>query len=361
MPLPARVAPAVRDMNAILCSMPGCGIRNHHLPSCPDWEKCWGCQPARAVDGLNLCQRDIDRLPDNATRAAKVHADLAHVLIRRGRGEESRGSSSGAPIPDDDVSAARDAIKDELLGLVRRISRTRGVSMPEVRVAMGATVARTRFDGSVVTDDHGTVLTRTSVRPSAALETLALFVGKHAQWIAALPDAGQVAWNLREIARPGSDAFRLAYPSGTTRMFIGDCPLILTDLDGNESVCDTRLYWDGDKPLIQCDGCLTDETIEQWQRWIVGEHGGQVDCLAAAADLSLRWSRPVDPSLLRKWAQRARAAGRELMVMEPDPDRPDHERPKRGEKRRVLYELAAVWEEARRIWGEEAATGRRAA
>jgi hypothetical protein len=350
-------------MSSVLCALPCCAIRNRHLPSCPGWEKCWGCQPARAADGLNLCERDLDRIPEHATRAAKVYADLAQTLIRRGNGGESRGSSSGAPIPDEDVSAARAQIRETLLGLARRICRERGVSMPGARVAMGATIIRTRFDGSTVTDEDGNVMTRTAVRPSTPMEPLAAFVGTHKRWIAALPDAGAVAEQLRELARPGSDAWRLAYPSSTSRLYIGDCPWLVTDLDGVESVCATRLYWDGEAPLIRCEGCETDETIEQWQRWIVGEHGGEVDNFAAAADLSLRWSRPVDPSLLRKWAQRARLAGREIMVLELDPADPVgvKMRPRRDEKRRVLYDLAAVWDEARRIWGDQPQVGRRVA
>ena len=350
-------------MSPVLCALPGCAIRNRHVSDCADWDACWGCLPARADDGLILCQRDTGRIGESATRDARVYDDLGKVLIRRGRGGEVRASSTGAPIPDEDVTAARADIRDTLLRVARWIAAQRGVSMPEARVVMGATVARTRYDGSAVVDRDGNAVTYTSVRPSTPLETVAQFISLHARWIAAQPDAGKIAWELRELARPGSDAWRLAYPSATSRLYIGECPLIVTDLNGEESVCGTRLRWDGDAPLIRCEGCETDETIEQWQRWIVGEHGGHVDNLAAAADLSLRWSRVVDPSLLRKWAERARRTGRELMVLEPDPTDPEgmRTRPVRDGRRRVLYDLAAVWEEARRIWGDQPTTERRVA
>lgn len=346
-----------------LCAASFCHIPRKHLPDCPDWAACRGCQPARADDGLNLCPRDTTGIAQDAVRLGRLHADLAATLIQSGRDGEHRGSSTGAPVPDDDVADARDAIWGTLLGLARRISHERGVHMPPSRVAMGTVRTATRFDGSTLLDQYGAPVTRIVVRPSTALEPVAAFVAKHALWLAAQPDAGKIADQLRELARPGGEPYRLAYPGKTTRLYIGDCPLLVTDLEGAESICGTRLYQYPDQPLIDCDGCGTQETVEQWQRWIVGEHGGQVDAYAAAADLSMRWCRPVDPALLRQWAHRARAAGRELMVLELDPDDPDgkRQRPARDERRRVLYDLATVWQEARRMWGEQPNLGRRTA
>jgi hypothetical protein len=346
-----------------LCVASHCHIPRHHTPDCPDWDACAGCQPARADDGLLLCIRCTTRLGQDAERAGRIYAELANSLIRSGVGGEHRGSSTGAPVPDDAVADAREDLWDALVTLARRISHERGVTMPPARVAMGAVRIATRFDGSTVLDRNGQPVTRTVVRPSTALESVSAFVSLHAGWLAAQPDAGKIADQLHDLGRPGGEPWRLAYPSRATRLYIGDCPVTLADLDGNQSTCGERIYLEPDQPLITCPGCEMQETVEQWQRWIVGEHGGQVDAYAAAADLSMRWCRPVDPALLRQWAHRARGAGRELMVLELDPDDPAgiRHRPVRDEKRRVLYDLATVWQEARRMWGDQPNVGRRLA
>src|SRR5207244_1041955 len=106
-----------------------------------------------------------------------------------------------------------------------------------------------------------------------------------------------------------------------------------------------------DAPLILCAGCGTEETVEQWQRWMVPAGQGVVDAYAAAADLSLRWCRPVDPAAIRQWASR----GRVCPVMEADPG--DHrgirERPVRDRRGRTLYALDELRAYARSIWGDE--------
>ncbi|WP_422744311.1 hypothetical protein ACN27B_08615 [Micromonospora sp. WMMD754] len=131
---------------------------------------------------------------------------------------------------------------------------------------------------------------------------------------------------------------RLAYPAGSDRLYIGDCPLVLVDLDGVESVCGERLYVYGAHHLVHCAGCDTEETVEWWQKQLVGEAGALVDAYAGAADLAMRYNRPVDPGLIRKWASLDKV-----------------QRHGRDGKRRTLYDVAELRAYAAQVWTEVAA------
>ncbi|MEU4772950.1 hypothetical protein [Micromonospora sp. NPDC023644] len=254
-------------MTSTLCIADHCGITGQHAEGCTD-TKCRGCLPRPAADGLRLCEVDTRRLAEDARTAAVLHEELALTLIRRGRGGERVASSSlSAPVPDDEVMEARQAIRATLVSLVRIIADERGLHLPADEVsALGA------------------------------------YVAHHAVWLAAHGAADEHARDLRDIAGDPRTR-RLAYPAGTDRLYIGDCPLIVADLDGaNPGPCGTRLHAYGDQPFVQCTGCGTEETVEWWQRQLVGEAPVEVDAYTAAADLSLRHRREVTPAMLRKWA-----------------------------------------------------------
>ncbi|MEU6204577.1 hypothetical protein ABZ814_13430 [Micromonospora musae] len=250
-----------------LCVADHCGIPNRHGEHCPGGD-CRGCLPRQAADGLYLCEVDTRRLAEDARTAAVLHEDLTLVLMPGGwaRGERVASSSTGAPSVDAEVVEARSAIRATLVSLVRIIAAERGSHLPV-----------------------------------DAIEALAAYVAHHAAWLAAHGAAGEHSRDLRDIAGDPRTR-RLAYPSGNDRLYIGDCPLKVTDLDGVESVCVARLYAYGDQPLILCGGCGTEETVEWWQHRIVGEATRLVDAYAGAAELAMRHARPVDPALIRKWA-----------------------------------------------------------
>lgn len=304
--------------NASTCAAPHCGIRNRHRDDC-DETTCIGCLPRWAADGLHLCWVCVRRISEDAHRAAELHEDLTLTLIhRRAPGERTSGSGDRAPAVDGEVVEARTAIKVTLVSLARLIAEQRGFSIPDDSVPQ-----------------------------------IAEFVARSAEWLAAHPLAGDHANDLRDIVSDPR-TWRLAYPARSDRLYIGDCPLTLVDLDGNQSVCGTRLYQLADEPLVHCPGCDTDETIEWWQRKIAGDAGGWVDAYALAAHLSMRWKRPVDPGTIKKWGQRTGATGVE----------PKHHVEVRGEeqvkvvdrddKGRALYDLNAALDYARRTWGEPA-------
>jgi hypothetical protein len=306
-----------------LCQVPGCGARGQHRPDCADGDACRGCAPRQAADGLRLCALHAERIAEDALEAPNLHEALGRVLIRPGsQGERTTGGATGAPVPDDAVMDARHAIRSALISLTRLVAGQRGLSTPRLRRG-----AHTWVDTS----------------PAA----LGRYVARHALWLAAHRDAADHAMLLNAVTR--GPVRRLAYPSRPDALYIGDCPLVWVDEAGAEYVCGTRLYQSAARPLVRCPGCGTDETIEQWQRWIVGDIGPVADAYAIATYLTLRWMRPdVDASLLRQWAHRGRIVP--LMRPDPTPTEPDRLGPVRDERGRVLYEVAGVVAYAERIW-----------
>lgn len=298
----------------ILCVAAHCGIPHHHTDDCTD-PGCRGCLPRLVADGLRLCEVDTRRLAEDAHTAARLHDDLALRLMPGGRGgEKVATSSSGAPTVDGEVVEARSAIRATLVSLCRLIAEERGSHLP-----------------------------------ADATEALGAYVAHHAVWLAAHGAAGEHARDLRDIASDPRTR-RLAYRAGSDRLYIGDCPLIVRDLEGVESVCGTRVYQYGERQLIGCDGCGTDETVEWWQREIVGDASATVDAYAAAADLALRFHRPVDPALIRKWASmEARKAERNETYV------PRVHRCGKDGKQRTLYDLKELREYAERVWAAVAA------
>ncbi|MFD6770610.1 hypothetical protein ACFWC6_30805 [Micromonospora chalcea] len=289
-------------MHQHLCVAEHCYTPRQHGPACPGGD-CRGCLPRLAADGLRLCEVDVRRLAEDARTAAVLHEDLALTLIRRGRGgEKVAGSSSGAPVPDDEVMEARSAIRATLVALCRVILNERGIGWPADEVT-----------------------------------AMSAYVEQHHVWLAAHPAADEHAGDLRDIASDPRTR-RLAYPAGSDRMYIGDCPLELTDLDGVQSVCGERLYVHGAHHLVHCAGCDTEETVEWWQKRLVGEATALVDAYAGAADLAMRYNRPVDPGLIRKWASLDKV-----------------QRRGRDGRRRTLYDVAELRAYAAQVWTEVAA------
>lgn len=301
--------------HGLLCAAPHCGIRNRHTDICDD-AACTGCQPRPAADTLRLCWVCTRRMPEDARKAAALHTDLAFSLIHtRKPGERTSGSGDRAPAVNDAVVEARTAIRVTLVDLAKLITGQRGFHLPD--------------DG---------------------VHALAGLIATSAEWLAAHPDAGQHAHCLRDIASDGR-TWRLAYPSSSDRLYIGECPLELVDLDGGSEVCGTRLYQTADEPLVHCPGCGTDETIEWWQRRIAGESAGWVDAYALAAHLSMRWKRPVEPGTVKKWALRDHIEVKHHIEVRGKEQVKVIERDGKG---RTQYDLHAAIAYARTVWGNPA-------
>lgn len=295
-----------------------CGMRGRHSPDC-EGDECRGCLRRPAADGLRLCEVHTERIGEDAQVAAELYRDLCLMMIRQGGvNERTSGSSTAAPVPDDAVMDARHAIRSTLVRLTRIIVDERGITAPTVTI-----------------EGHRFVDTATA--------TLSGFVARHAQWLAAHRDAGRHSRDLHDATHGPVRA--LAYPHGSDRLYIGDCPLIVAD----EQPCGTRLYQRPDQPLVTCAGCGTQDTIEQWQRWIVGEAEAVIDAYAIAAHLAVRWMRPVDAALIRKWASRGHI--NPVTRLDQQPGGEDHESIERDHRGRTQYRIAEVMAYAEAAWG----------
>lgn len=325
-----------------LCVNPRCAIRGRHQPDC-GIDDCWGCLPRPAADGLRLCQVCTERLGEDIAEAADLYAALGDRLAHPGSAGAGVRTVPGSRQPDQATVEARAGIQATVVMLAKLVSAERGFSLPS-RWRVRQQELPTGFIGPP---------NRYRVRQAlTGVADLAAFVGASVEWLAAHPRAGEHAADLHRVARDGR-VRGLAYPSGGDRLYIGDCPLLVSDINGeNERLCGTRLYQYADQPLIQCEGCGTDETIEQWQLWVVGEAGGVVDAYAAAAALALKWMRPVDPAQIRLWAHRGHVAP--LTEPDPQPGRTDASRVRRDGRGRTLYDLAACRAYAEQIWGRPA-------
>jgi len=341
-----------RPTTAPPCANPGCYLPRRHRSECdrqdgPD--ACRGCLPAQAAPGLRLCDR-CARCDDPAkcggclvhdpVTAATLHRDLAVQLRRAGHGEHTSGSRDCSPGVDAGVVEIRAQIATTLRRIAKLIQVSRGFSVP------GRWVVDRRPPGFI-----GPMWRHWYADTS--MQALSAFVARSAEWLAAHPDAGKHAADLRAISH--GRVWALAYPSGPTSIYIGQCPLMVTyvteDLGGKQLLapgrCDERLDWDGKTALITCPGCDTAETVEWWQREIVGETGGVVDAQMAASWLSLHWYRDVRPSVVANWASRGKLA--RLMA---EPERPGVEpKPRRDERGHVLFSLADVKACAEKMWG----------
>lgn len=305
-----------------------CAMRGRHDPQCAE-DDCGGCLRRQAADGLRLCDVHAERIAEDARSAPELYRDLCLVLVRGGgETERTSGSSTAAPVPDDAVMDARIAIRTTLIRLARVIVDERGIAAPSVLV------------GGRVFADTGT----------AALGDL---VARHASWLAAHRDAARHSRELRAVV--GGPVRALAYPHGSDRLYVGDCPVIVAEVDGREVACGTRLHQRADQPLITCTGCETQETIEQWQRWIVGgEAVGVCDAYAIAAHLAVTWMRPVDAGTIRQWAHRGHV--QPLTRPDPTPAEPDRVAVVRDHRGRTQYRVAEVTAYAERAWGRPYAT-----
>lgn len=303
----------------MLCVNPTCTTRGRHSQPC-DGTNCPGCHPRQAADGLNLCATCTTRISTDATDAAKLWTDLAHQLIPTGGHSERVARSDGPPAPNASVIDARTGIHNTLTTLARMICEERGVTIP-------------------TTTRGGHAYADTS--PGACADLIA----SHSVWLAAHPAADEHAQDLHQAARDPSTR-ALAYPATRRdRIYIGPCPVILVGDDGSREPCGTRLYQSATQPMVTCPTCGVTDTIEQWQRWIVGECDGTAPAEMIATYLSVRWARPVDQSLVRKWSS----------LKKVEPILGEDGRPARDDRRRVLYQLSVVEAYARTLWGEPAA------
>ena len=290
----------------LLCCAPHCGLRGRHTDNCDepacakkphDGSCCRGCLPRRAADGLRLCHVDTRRISEDTRTAATLYLDLEPMLIpNSGRSQRITGHGS-APAPRDEAVEARSAIRATLVSLARLIADERGFDLP-----------------------------------ADEIPAIAAYIVTSADWLAAHPAAGVHAKDLRDIAGD-TRTWRLAYPVGSDRLYLGLCPHPVTGDNGGVRLCEQRIYAIRDEPLVACQRCGTSDTVEQWQRWMVGDLTGVVTLYAAAAILTREYGRDVHAEQLRKWTRAGRVA--------------THGRDTQG---RTLVDLDEIRRHAEHIW-----------
>lgn len=171
----------------VLCLLATCRVPGRqHRDGC-DGERCT-CLRARAADGLRLCQRDTERIGQDAITLAELHGELAlRLLGGTGMGERVGGTPDDTRIPNAAAVEVRTEIRHVLVAWCRLIAEERGFLLPPDTVeAMGA------------------------------------YVMVSATWLAATEYADEVASELGELRRR---AWGIAYPSGTRAIDIAPCPM----------------------------------------------------------------------------------------------------------------------------------------
>jgi hypothetical protein len=190
-----------------LCVRPGCTARGYHVEGC-DTEDCQGCQPRLALDGLNLCQRDVEGIATDAARAAELRAALAKALSGSGQpGEKTSGTADKGLKINERAVEMRATIRHTLVSWSLLITEERGFSLPTKRVVQPLPRG---FIGpprliSVVDDSD---------------RALADLIARSATWLAAHPAAGEAANELRDLV---TQAHSIAYPSGTRVFEVAPC------------------------------------------------------------------------------------------------------------------------------------------
>lgn len=192
----------------VLCANALCPpYRGDHTPACladPD-TKCDGCLPRVAADGLRLCTLCARRLAEDPATLATRYRDLERVLTGAGKAGGEHVSHGGRD-PNMQLNGqavdARTRIRYELTGLVRLIVDERGVR-PPTRLMVAH-----RPDGFI----GPMPLVRYA---DTSVSALARMLGRHAEWLAAHPAAGEHAAILRTVAR---ETYAVAFPAGT-RLF----------------------------------------------------------------------------------------------------------------------------------------------
>lgn len=90
----------------------GCRYRGVHVEGCPGDDICRGCAPARAVEGLNLCRKDLDRLRTTLSDAAdlcghiRTLMDPAKATQFGEKLAKGKPPTAPAPVPADMIDAA---------------------------------------------------------------------------------------------------------------------------------------------------------------------------------------------------------------------------------------------------------------
>jgi len=321
-------------VTTLLCASPHCALPGLHLVDPDpehDEETCRGCLPARAADGLYLCQRCAGLVKQDAWGAASLYVDLEEAMAsaapRPSDGSSHVGMPSGVDLHPIAVEA-RGIIRSTLVSLCRMVAEELGIALP-----------------------------------ADTVPEMAKYLARHARWLAAHPAAGEIAGELRDVVTD-SRTRRVAYAVPNDRILIGLCNQVCEAASGELVVCGARLW---SRPpdvgtlheeVIVCPNCGTGGTV-RWWRWelCASIDGMEVfDAYEAAAYLSWRWAREVQPGLIWQWGRRYPDAGMLRQLVDVTPlgamERVFIEgQPLKDRQGRVLFVRAMLEQRSVKMWG----------
>ncbi len=202
-----------------------CVSRGFHADDCPGGD-CQGCVPRLAADGVLLCRWHLAKLGEDPVEMANLYDEIGLRLAGSGSaGEKTSGTPNRGLAINERAVETRDYIRAVLRGWAEMICEELGVT-----------------------------------RPVDEVRTVAEFVARHANWLAASAAAADASNELRDWVRR---AYSVAYPSGSRVFEVAGCPM--HDCDGTIRAIVRRT----DALLPSSLVCDTDES-HTWpaDRWL---------------------------------------------------------------------------------------------
>lgn len=286
-----------------LCAIPGCRIRNRHLPACED-EKCGGCLPRLADDGYS-CRRCASVAAQNLETVGEVALAVSDAANRLSVGFGGfggfGGNVPGSRLPLDLGARSRyDGAEGKLYGWARHVAEERGVRMPGLPVPPKPSVGpvcRTRYE---CTHDSCKVI-RDPAHVPVLLAVVAGWLHGHLDWLAHRPEVDKAFSDFAASAR----ALRGVVRGAGDQRFIGPC-----------EACDGDVYVRDGADMGRCKTCghqVDRANREQWLDEV------RRDWLYTAAEIADAY--PIKANTIRQWLSRGLLAahgelgGRPLLLL----------------------------------------------
>jgi hypothetical protein len=178
-------------MTGYRCERDTCVIVGQHASPCRYGPDCHGCRPALARDGGRICTRHTEALPRDILASGELFYALGMAL---------------------DPMGSNGALVDYTTG-----TRELGLSLNPTAVEY-----RTLIQRALLHYAYGIALGRGFTLPAREVASLARYVARSGEWLAARPEAGHISQLFSELAHGEGKA--VAYPSGRKPKWLGQCP-----------------------------------------------------------------------------------------------------------------------------------------
>jgi hypothetical protein len=263
----------------LLCAIPGCRIRDRHLPACSG-DDCGGCLPRATDEGL-VCTACEKRAEERLAAIIGLAPDarlVAYGLVRHSTSGGSGKPGSSSPANDDALDHLH-WVNGRLTTIAREIADTRGLQEP----AAGLGVAET-------------------------LTEAAKFVSGQMRWLRHALDEQGGAYAAAVFAEIGDCASRMRgmVDGPAAQRFLGPCgAYVITGVHGDEigdvsgHPCDGDVYGRPDAEHGSCRTCGTRYRRDERQAWLDGEVRTWAFTAKDIAD-----AHGINVKTIRSWAER---------------------------------------------------------